>query len=98
MDRAEVIARLKAVEPELKARGVRALYLFGSYSREEADAGSDLDVFVDPANEDFYGLENYIGAYETLRGAFPGEVGYSTREGLSKHIRADVERTAIRVF
>ena len=47
MDRADVIARLKAVEPALRAHGVAALYLFGSYARDEAGPGSDLDIFVE---------------------------------------------------
>lgn len=76
-----------------------ALYLFGSYSRDQAGPESDLDVFVDPATEDFYGLDNFMGAYEELQGAFPGNrIGYSTREGLSKYIRADVEHQAVRIF
>ena len=54
MHRAEVIARLRAAEPALRAHGVGALYLFGSYSRDEARPDSDLYVFVDPANEEFY--------------------------------------------
>ena len=98
MGRAEVIARLKAAEPALRARGVGSLYIFGSFSRDEAEANSDLDVFVDPANDDFYSLDNYMGAYEDLRAVFPGRVGYSTREGLSKHIRSDIERDALRIF
>ena len=36
MDRNEVIAKLKAVEPQLRAHGVAALYLFGSYARDDA--------------------------------------------------------------
>jgi predicted nucleotidyltransferase len=99
MKRAEAIARLKTVEPALRARGVGALYLFGSYSRDEAGPDSDLDVFVDPADDEFYGLDNFIGTYEELRSIFPGnKIGYSTREGLSKYIRADVEEQAIRIF
>jgi predicted nucleotidyltransferase len=99
MNRSDVIAKLKAVEPALRARGVGALYLFGSYSRDDASAHSDVDIFVDPDNEEFYGLENYMGAYEQLQRAFPGTaIGYSTRDALSKHVRRDVEQQAIRVF
>jgi predicted nucleotidyltransferase len=99
MNRAEVIARLKASEPALRAHGVGALYLFGSCSCDEARPDSDLDVFVDPADENFYGLDNFMGAYEDLVSAFPGSnVGYSTRDGLSKYIQAAAEREAIRIF
>ena len=99
MDRNEVIAKLKAAEPRLRAHGVAALYLFGSYARDEARKDSDVDVFVDPATQDFYSLNHFVGAYEILRDAVPGrEIGYGTRNGLSKYIRPDVEQEAIRIF
>ena len=99
MDRDEVIAQLKAVEPQLRAHGVAALYLFGSYAREEARKDSDVDVFVDPGTEDFYSLHHFVGAYEVIQDAVPGrKVGYGTRDGLSKYIRPDVELEAIRIF
>src|SRR5262245_35842258 len=34
-NRAEMIDRLKATEPQLRAHGVAGLYLFGSYTRDE---------------------------------------------------------------
>jgi predicted nucleotidyltransferase len=99
MDRARVIAKLKSVEPELRAHGVGALYLFGSYARNEARENSDVDVFVDPGTQDFFGLEHFVGAYEVIRRAVPGrDIGYGTRNGLSKYIRDAVEREAIQVF
>jgi predicted nucleotidyltransferase len=99
MNRADVITRLKAIEPALRAHGVGALYLFGSYARDEARTDSDLDVFVDPDNDAFYGLTHYMGAYETLQQAFPGiEIGYSSRDGLVRFYRPEIENEAIRVF
>ena len=99
MNRDEVVAKLKAVEPQLRAHGVAALYLFGSYARDEAGEDSDVDVFVDPGVPDFYSLNHFVGAYEVIRGAVRGrEIGYGTRNGLSKYIRPEVEREAIRIF
>lgn len=40
------------VKPVVKKYGVERLYLFGSYARGEADAGSDLDFLV-------FGGENF---------------------------------------
>jgi uncharacterized protein len=99
MDRDDIIAKFKAVEPQLRAHGVAALCLFGSYARDEARKDSDIDVFVDPGTPDFYSLNHFVGAYEVLQGAVPGrEIGYGTRNGLSKYIRPDVEQGAIRIF
>jgi predicted nucleotidyltransferase len=99
MTRADVIARLKAAEPELRARGVAALYLYGSYARDEAREDSDIDVLVelDPAGDE--GLVGYMAPYLYLEGQFPGtEIGYSTSEGLVSHYRPYIERSALRVF
>ncbi|MDE5446677.1 DNA processing protein DprA [Bradyrhizobium sp. CSA207] len=96
MQTTEVIARLKATEPQLRALGVTGLYLFGSYARNEAGPRSDVDVFIDKPRT--FGLEGFMGAYEVLKAALPVKVDYGTREGLSKFIRKDVEREAVRIF
>src|SRR6267142_2586119 len=100
MRREEVMAKLKEAEPALRARGVASLYLFGSYSQDAARADSDVDVFVDPVSDEHFGFLQFMDAYETIRKAFDRdvEIGYSTREGLSRYIRDDVEREAIKVF
>ena len=84
----------------MRALGVAGLYLFGSYAREDASAGSDVDVFVDPASDNDFGFLPFMEAYEALQNAFHHqvEIGYSTRAGLSPYIRKDVEREALRIF
>ncbi len=99
MNRSEVVSKLKTVEPALRAHGAGALYLFGSFSRDEGQPDSDIDLFVEAANEGFYDLSHYTGAYEEMKYAFPGmRIGYSTRDGQSKYVRRFVEQEAIRVF
>ena len=100
MRRDEIIARLKEAEPRLRGFGVAGLYLFGSRARGEAGPDSDVDVFVDPASDASLDFLNYMDAYETIRKSVGEEieVGYSTRDGLSPYIRANVENEAIRVF
>ena len=100
MRRDDIIARLKKTEPALRARGVGALYLFGSVARDEAQSSSDVDVFVDPDSDERFGFLAFMDAYETIQKAIGdnAEVGYSTRDGLSPYIRANVEREAIRIF
>ena len=99
MDRAEVIRRIKAIEAQLRALGVGALYLFGSYARNEARPDSDIDVFVDPSDESFYALGRFVGAYSALQDAVPGhEIGYGTRKGLSRYVRSSAESEAVQIF
>ncbi len=84
----------------LRRCGVSALYLFGSMARGDAEADSDIDVFVDPASDEAFGFLNYMDAYEAIRrGLGEGaEIGYSTRDGLSPYVRGSIEREAIRIF
>jgi hypothetical protein len=100
MRRDDIITKLKQAEPALRAKGVGALYLFGSTARNERSRDSDVDVFVDPESDERFGFLQYMAAYETIRKAIGGDVGigYSTREGLSRYIRVEAEKEAIRVF
>jgi len=47
--RSEVLRTLKALEPELRAEGVRHVSLFGSIARGEGSAASDVDLALDLA-------------------------------------------------
>ncbi|MGH6989952.1 MAG: nucleotidyltransferase family protein [Stellaceae bacterium] len=47
-ERDEILARLRAALPDLKRRyPIASLGLFGSIARNEANAGSDLDLLVE---------------------------------------------------
>ena len=45
--REDVLAHLDQAAPELRAHGVKDLWLFGSAARAELKAGSDIDILVD---------------------------------------------------
>ena len=45
---------LKELAPALQSCGVGSLYVFGSVAKGTETAESDLDVFVDPADKDFF--------------------------------------------
>ena len=100
MRREDVIARLKETEPALRGFGVAALYLFGSHARNEASAGSDVDVFVDPASDAKFGFLPFMDAYETIQQAFGSDpkIDYGTRSGLHPLLKPDIEREAVRIF
>ncbi|HXW24300.1 MAG TPA: nucleotidyltransferase domain-containing protein [Xanthobacteraceae bacterium] len=98
MRRAEVIAKLKAAEPAIRARGAAALYLFGSYARDEARADSDVDVFIDKDTSRKFGFDEFMDIYLLLQERLGTGVDYGTREGLHPILRAQIEREAVRVF
>ncbi len=99
MNRAEVMARLKAAEPALRARGVASLYLCGSYARDEARPDSDIDIMVDLQSWKGMDLSSYLAPYRVLEAQFPNvEIGYGTRDELVSHYHPYIEQSAIRVF
>jgi len=99
MKRSEIIAKLRQAEPDLRTHGVAALYLFGSYARDEAGPESDVDLFVDKVPGKAFGFDELMGSYRAVRSALPGiEVSFGTREGLSKYVRDEVEKKAMRIF
>jgi predicted nucleotidyltransferase len=99
MKRQEVMELLKSVEPTLRAQGVAALYLYGSYARDEARPDSDIDVLVDFQAERGVGLTEYMAPYHVLERTFPGtEIGYGTRDNIVSHYKPYIEASALRIF
>ena len=53
MKRIDAIDLLQSSRDRLKALGVGRLFLYGSVARDDAVAGSDVDLLVDPVDPDF---------------------------------------------
>jgi predicted nucleotidyltransferase len=98
MRRNEVVAALKQAEPALRARGVAALYLFGSHARDEARPDSDVDVFIDKDASRRFGFDESMDVYFLLQERLGQGVDYGTREGLHPVLRPKIEQEAIRLF
>ena len=99
MNRDDVLARLKKLEPLLKKQGIEGLFLYGSFAKDTADATSDIDLFVDPQKQSIFGFDAFMNSYDLLKSSFPNrELGYSTRDGLVEPYKQVIEPTAFRVF
>lgn len=66
MRRDEIISKLRAHEPELRAAGVTGLALFGSAARGEQRDDSDVDVVVKLSVEARSEGFAYFGRLDTL--------------------------------
>lgn len=95
--RDEAIARLKALEPRLRERGVLSLYLFGSTARDQAGVSSDIDVFGDLDPDRRYGLA-YLGLKFLIQDAIGRSTDFMSRESLHPALRDGIESSAIQVF
>lgn len=61
MRRAEIIARIKALQPAIRAEGVEHLAIFGSRARGDAGDDSDLDILIDLTPGQRFSLLNLSG-------------------------------------
>ncbi len=69
MNKEQIIQQLKAVKPVLAEKyGLTALALFGSYSRNEAEAESDIDLLLDFKYSSAAAL---FETYDLLQQTFP---------------------------
>ena len=98
MNKAEAITRLKPLESRLRARGINALYLFGSTARGEAGAASDLDLLYeyDPSRK--FSLFDQAGAMLELSDVLGMKVDLVSRAGLRPRLRARIEGEMVQVF
>jgi len=85
LSRHEVVGRIRRLEPELRAHGVRRLALFGSFARNEQHADSDVDFLVEfaPGRKTF---NDFIAVGDLLEDSLGRRIELLTPESLSPHI------------
>ena len=98
MDRDAIIARLRASEAELRARGVAHAALFGSRARGDNRPDSDIDIMIEMQPGANIGVFQYVGIVHAIEDMFPVRVDVSNREAQKPHVRPTAERDAIYVF
>jgi hypothetical protein len=97
MNRFNALKKLRALTGALRAQGATSLYLFGS-ARNEAGAGSDLDLFIDYDPRGSFNALDLVAAKRLLEEGLGVEVDLTTRNGLHPLIRRKIEAEATRVF
>jgi uncharacterized protein len=98
LNKDQVLTELRDCLPEIRARGVRALYLFGSTARGLARDDSDVDIFIEPERADRFNAFDLIDVKSILEKRLDAHVDLTTRDGLHPRLREQIEREAVRVF
>ena len=98
MNKIEAMARLKVHAGAIKALGATSLYLFGSVARDESREGSDLDLFIDYDQDGKFNAFDLVGIKQYLEQNLGTEVDVTTRDSLHPMLRAEIEKSAVRVF
>mgnify|MGYP000013953823 CR=1 FL=1 len=96
MNRQQALTILSRLKPELVKRfGITRLALFGSTVRNEAKAGSDIDIVV--AFDGKATSERYFGVQFLLEDAFNAPVDLVTEKAMREELRPFIEQEAINV-
>ncbi len=95
---ATLVARLRALEPRLRARGVLAMHVVGSYARGDAGPNSDVDLLIDPDPEARFHLLDLAAVQNACSEAMGRPTDVLTRGALDAEVLAAMERDAVRVF
>lgn len=98
MNRADAIDRLRALEPELRERGLASLFLFGSLARDEAETASDVDLLFERQPGRRLSLLDVIGIRHFLEDRLQTPVDLILRESIHPMLRGDIETDAVAVF
>lgn len=93
-----VLGRLRALEPKLRARGVAALWVFGSVARGDARPDSDVDVAIDFTQDTKSSLFEIVRLKEEMEAALGRPVDIGERAAMTKRVATAAERELVRVF
>jgi predicted nucleotidyltransferase len=97
-ERERVLRILHEEAPELRARGVTHLSLFGSVARGEAGPQSDVDLLIDLARDAPFGLFDLIDLQDQLGERFGRPVNVAFCSTLRAWLREGIEEDRIEVF
>ncbi|MCJ8517509.1 nucleotidyltransferase domain-containing protein [Rhizobium tarimense] len=97
-ERSEAIEKLKAQADAIRALGATSLYLFGSVARDEANAGSDLDLFIDYDPGARFNAFDLVEIKLFLKDELNLSVDITTHDSLHSMLHDRIGDAALQVF
>jgi predicted nucleotidyltransferase len=98
MNRNDALETLKRSEGALRARGVQRAALFGSVTRGDGCADSDIDILVEIDPEARITVDEYVDLKDFISSLFDITVDVVRRESLKPCIRPAATADAIYAF
>src|SRR5690348_14092121 len=86
MDRREVLEILRAHADDIRRKGVIALYLYGSYARDQGTESSDVDLYAE-VDYSRFGFVPFMDLREDLARWLGRRVDFTTHNGLHSDLR-----------
>lgn len=78
-------------------RPVKKAYVFGSYSRDEADENSDIDILVELDHSKPIGMK-FFSYKDELEQILQKKVDLVSDEGLSKYVKPFVDKDKVLIY
>lgn len=97
MSQSELKRRILAVRPDLQARGVSHMALFGSRARGDARQDSDVDLVIDVENPRF-SLIDLVGVEQDLSEHLGLPVQITMRRSLSERLARNTLNERVELF
>lgn len=98
MTREDIIEKLKAMEPELRARGITRMQMFGSRARGDNREDSDLDLLIDIDPQKTFSLLDLAGVHVSLTEKLGVETYATVDEEMPDRFRAKIADDLVPIF
>jgi uncharacterized protein len=95
---ADVVGQLRALEKPLRARGISAVWVFGSVARGDAKPDSDVDLAIDFKMDTLSPLFELVRIKEEIEAALGRPVDIGERSSMVERVIATADRDLVRVF
>src|SRR6201986_3193730 len=88
---------IKTIKHFFSGLPVKRAYLFGSYSRNEADKNSDIDILVELDHTTPIGMQFFTYG-DQVQNLLKKRVDIVTDEGLSKYIKPLIDNDKVLIY
>src|SRR4029453_6031745 len=98
MQRNELLAKIRALQPRLEAEGVDHIALFGSRARGDNGPGSDVDLLIEVDSARLFSLLDLIGVEHMVEEAAGISANTLMRRSLERDFATAIAKDVIEVF